>query len=67
MTTSTTHSRRIMRLPEVLAVTGFGRAWIYHLMSEGKFPKNCRTGVRAVGWDSNAVKAWVEARLEGQA
>lgn len=59
--------RRIMRLPEVEAVTGFGRAWIYHLMSLGQFPKARRIGARAVGWDSEAVKAWVEARLEGQA
>lgn len=58
--------RRIMRLPEVEAVTGFGRAWIYHLMSLGQFPKACRIGSRAVGWDSEAIREWIEARLEGR-
>lgn len=62
-----TEPRRIMRLPEVQAITGFGRAWIYHLMNEGKFPKACRIGTRAVGWDSEAVREWIESRLGSRA
>lgn len=34
---TTTPIRRIMRLPEVKAATGFGRAHIYNLMKEGRF------------------------------
>lgn len=59
--------RRIMRLPEVEAVTGFGRAWIYHLMSLGQFPKARRIGARAVGWPSDEVEQWIYDRLEGGA
>ncbi len=59
--------RRIMRLPQVQAATGFGRAWIYELMSEGKFPKAHKIGARAVGWDSQEVERWVADRLEGRA
>lgn len=64
--TVTTHPRRIMRLPQVQAATGFGRAWIYELMSEGKFPKARKIGARAVGWDSQEVEQWVSDRLEGR-
>lgn len=64
--TIATQPRRIMRLPQVQASTGFGRAWIYKLMSEGKFPKAHKIGARAVGWDSQAVEAWVADRLEGR-
>ena len=62
-----TQPRRIMRLPQVQAATGFGRAWIYELMSEGKFPKARPIGARAVGWDSQEVEQWVSDRLEGRA
>lgn len=43
--------RRIYRLRQVMDATGFGRAWIYQLMADGKFPKAIRIGKRAVGWD----------------
>ena len=62
-----TQPRRIMRLPQVQAATGFGRAWIYALMSEGKFPKARKIGTRAVGWPSDEVEQWVTDRLEGRA
>lgn len=64
-TTIATQSRRIMRLPQVQAATGFGRAWIYELMREGKFPRARKIGARAVGWDSLEVEQWVTDRLEG--
>ena len=64
---STSHPRRIMRLPEVKSLTGFGRAWIYILMQQGKFPKSRRIGTRAVGWDSQEVEQWVVQRLEAKA
>jgi prophage regulatory protein len=54
---------RILRLPDVEAKTGFKRAHIYNLMSEGKFPKRIRTGIRAVGWISQEVDQWIAERL----
>lgn len=55
---------RILRRAEVEARTGFKRAYIYHLMKEGKFPKALRLGVRAVGWDSIEVDQWIADRLK---
>lgn len=59
----TTQSRRIMRLPQVQAATGFGRAWIYELMKRGDFPQARKIGLRAVGWDSLEVEAWIAEQL----
>ncbi len=60
--------RRIMRLPEVKAATGFGRAHIYNLMKEGRFPKARKIGGgRVVGWDSAQVESWIAAQLDGEA
>lgn len=55
--------RHIMRLPQVQAATGFGRAWIYELMKRGEFPKARKIGARAIGWDSQAVYSWVAQQL----
>lgn len=66
MPSTVTHTpRRIMRLPEVIHETGFGRSSIYQFMQQGKFPKARRIGPRAVGWDSSEIQAWVNAKLEG--
>ncbi|MBA6412377.1 AlpA family phage regulatory protein [Parahaliea sp. F7430] len=55
--------RRIMRLPEVMAVTGYKRSSIYNFMQEDTFPKCYRIGKRAVGWDSVEVERWVKTKL----
>ncbi|GLU39167.1 AlpA family transcriptional regulator [Pseudomonas sp. NBRC 100443] len=56
--------RRILRRAEVEAKTGIKRAHIYNLMKVGKFPKAKRLGIRAVGWDSAEIDAWIAERLE---
>lgn len=59
--------RRILRLPEVQVRTGFKRAHIYNLISQGLFPKSVQLGPRAVGWDSFAVEKWVDDRISSNA
>lgn len=59
-----TPSRRILRLPEVIELTGYKRASIYNFMADGTFPQRVRIGLRAVGWDSQAVEKWVAERLD---
>ena len=61
------NERRILRLEEVEAKSGFKRAHIYSLMKEGKFPKALRLGVRAVGWDSVEIEQWIADRLKERA
>lgn len=56
--------RRILRLPQVKAVSGLGRTKIYDLMKEGRFPKARRiAGANVVGWDSVEIDAWIAAQL----
>lgn len=65
MPTTRFTQRKILRLPAVLAATGYCRAHIYNLMKEGRFPKARKIGTRAVGWDSLEVDAWVAEKLDG--
>ena len=62
------NTRRILRLPEVCHLTGYRRTSIFNLMAEGQFPaaKKLSPNGRAIGWDSIAVQAWIDAKLESQ-
>jgi len=58
--------RRILRLEEVETKSGFKRAHIYALMKKGQFPQSLRLGIRAVGWDSIEIDAWIGERLKNR-
>jgi len=55
---------RIMRLTEVSQTTGLARSSIYSRMSEGSFPRPVPLGARSVGWVSEEIQDWVEARIQ---
>ncbi|THJ89602.1 dipicolinate synthase, partial [Escherichia coli] len=49
------HNSRLIRLPEVMNRTGYCKAWIYRLISEGRFPAPVKIGVRAVAFVESEV------------
>lgn len=55
---------RILRCPAVVRRTGLSKASIYRMIKAGKFPKPIKLGVRAVGWPSDDVEAWIRRRRE---
>jgi len=59
--------RTILRLSQVMAITGYKRTAIYELMKKSAFPKSYLIGARAVGWDSLEVAAWVNSKLDRKA
>ena len=61
------NERRILRLEEVEAKSGFKRAHIYALMRKRQFPQALRLGVRAVGWDSSEIDQWIAERVNNRA
>ena len=56
---------RLLRLPEVEAMTGCKKSTIYRLMKEGKFPACRRITARMACWSEAAVLQWVQDRLNG--
>jgi prophage regulatory protein len=54
----------ILRLNAVKERTGLSRSCIYKLIAAGNFPKPISLSVRAVGWDSRAVEAFLTARIQ---
>ena len=54
---------QIIRLKDVIVLTGLSRSTIYLRMVQGKFPKKINLGSRAVGWISSDVNEWIEERI----
>ncbi|EEN6818213.1 AlpA family transcriptional regulator [Salmonella enterica] len=59
-----TINQSLIRLPEVLKRTGFGKSWIYRLISEGRFPAPVKIGVRAVAFVESEVDEWIQSVIE---
>ena len=66
--------KRLIRLPEVLSRTGYGRTTIYRKMEDGDFPKSVKLGgppkdpnafdSRAIAWIEDEVDQWIESTIE---
>ena len=53
---------KLLRRPEVEAVTGLSRSTLYQWMKDGQFPQPVKLGTRLVAWRESDVTAWLEAR-----
>ncbi|SVC00489.1 uncharacterized protein METZ01_LOCUS253343 [marine metagenome] len=66
--------KRLIRLPEVMNRTGYGRTTIYRKMEDGDFPKSVKLGgppkdpnafdSRAIAWIEDEVDQWIESTIE---
>ena len=71
---STKTKPRLIRLPEVLSRTGYGRASIYRKIGNGSFPGSVKLDgppvdpeafdCRAVAWIEDEVEQWIESRID---
>ena len=65
---------KLIRFPEVMSRTGYGRTSIYRKMEDGSFPKSLKLGgplkdpnefdSRAIAWIEDEVDQWIESRIE---
>ena len=54
---------KLLRLPEVLRRTGFGRSHIYNLINQEEFPKQIQISSGSVAWLESELEAWMEDRI----
>jgi len=54
---------RILRLAQVIDMTGLGKTKIYELQAQGRFPMSVRITTHSVGWVEHEVQAWLNGRL----
>ncbi|ATV45604.1 DNA-binding protein [Pectobacterium brasiliense] len=55
---------RLIRLSEVLERTGFGKAWIYRLISQNRFPQPVKIGIRAIAFVESEIDEWIQLTIE---
>lgn len=53
---------RLLRNPEVRAITGLGKTSLYDLIRTGGFPAPVRLGVRSVAWRESDLRQWLNSR-----
>ena len=54
---------RMLRLAQVINITGLGKTKIYELQSEGSFPMRVQITAHTVGWIEEEVQAWLARRV----
>ena len=50
---------RILRIQEVLKLTGLCRTTLWRLVKDHKFPEPRKLGPRAIGWRSSEIHEWI--------
>jgi prophage regulatory protein len=56
-------AERMLRLPQVMAMTGLGRSSIYALAQNSRFPKPIKLSERISAWPESHVRAWIAERI----
>lgn len=55
--------KTLIRLVEVQRRTGYSKAWIYRLISNGKFPASVKIGTRAIAFVESEIDEWINQRI----
>ncbi len=55
---------RLIRLKEVISMTGLSRASVYRFISEDRFPTQIPLGYRCVAWVESEVQQWIDQRVK---
>ncbi|PHM24793.1 helix-turn-helix transcriptional regulator [Xenorhabdus budapestensis] len=58
-----TAKTNFIRLPEVQRRTGYSKAWIYKLISDGEFPKQVKIGPRSVAFIEAEIDNWIAQQI----
>lgn len=53
----------ILRLPEVIKITGLSRSTIYLMIKAGSFPPPIKLSARASGWLAHEIELWKESKI----
>ena len=54
---------KIIRLPEVINVTGLARSTVYKKVADKSFPSPISLGSKSVGWLEANVQDWIQQQI----
>ena len=58
---------KLVRVKDVLEITGMSRSTIWRLVNSGDFPAPYKLGPRMNAWHKSEIVTWIESRRENQA
>ena len=53
---------RVLRIAEVIRLTGLSKPTIHRKVKDGSFPAPIKLGTQAVGWRTADLVKWIESR-----
>ncbi|MEW6996243.1 helix-turn-helix transcriptional regulator [Colwelliaceae bacterium BS250] len=56
----------LIRLKEVVQMTGLSRSSIYHQIQEQRFPSSISLGARAVAWLRKDIESWIADKISNR-
>jgi len=59
-------SPRILRLKEVMQLTGLSRTGIYERIKNGGFPQQVNLGGRSIGFVDAEVRDWITVKIKSR-
>ena len=62
----TDQATRLIRIREVIQLTGISKSYIYQLVNQGIFPKSIQLipGGSSVAWVESEILDWIDERIE---
>jgi prophage regulatory protein len=57
---------KLLKLKNVIEITGVSRSHIYALAQEGRFPKPVKLTERSSAWVASEVQEWIESRIQAR-
>ena len=57
-------NERLLRIAEVMEITGMKRSHIYHAVRHYDFPRPLKLGPRASAWVESDIHKWIKSRIE---
>lgn len=55
---------RLLKLKDVMHITGLARSTVYKYISDGNFPKPISLGERNVAWLESEIQDWILEKIE---
>lgn len=55
---------KLIRLTEVIELTGLGKSTVWMYIQQGKFPKQIKISPRISVWKLSDIEAWISKQIE---
>ncbi|REC94964.1 helix-turn-helix transcriptional regulator [Kushneria indalinina] len=55
---------RLLKLKDVMFLTGLARSTVYKYIAMGTFPKPVSLGERNVAWVEDEINNWIESKIK---